>query len=154
MRVTEVGETLIPIYMSPSAEGLQGVIDAWHTQGSRYALTQAPSLLVICISRYTVNMGVAAKDVTPIPLVAQECVEVPVFLAADGLQVQTLSYRLQACIFHIGPCVTSGHYRAGLRVSGEWWLTDDNTLARPGGELGLEWQELMQGSYILCLAKQ
>ena len=139
--------------MSPCSVGLQGVIDAWHNQGSRYALTQAPSLLVICLSRYTVNMGVAAKDLTPVPLVAHESVEVPVFLAADGLQAQTFRYRLQACVFHIGPSVTSGHYRAGLSVDGEWWFTGDNTLARPGGELGLVWQELMHGSYVLCLAK-
>ena len=63
------------------------------------------------------------------------------------MQVQWELFRLVAVIEHIGETMNSGHYRALLRIEGQWWHTDDSCAA-----VAVEWSAAFERtSYLLML---
>ncbi len=102
------------------------MVDQWHADAEigLNAYTTAPLWLCLQLPRfYYRSPGWAIKQSHPYLL--SQCLKIPIFVTADNLVVQWMSYTVLACIQHHGPRPNEGHYTAVLRSRTQQWLFDD-----------------------------
>ncbi|CAE7815852.1 unnamed protein product [Symbiodinium sp. CCMP2592] len=131
----------LPVGMRVEGDApLQSIINRWHSaygDADVQALIAAPDILCIQLGRST-DTGKNLSNIT-----ISDAVHLSVF--AEGLQVDWFRYEVKSAVIHLGELMTSGHYRALLRVGSSWFYTDDNrrTTAPPsieGEEDQHKWQ--------------
>ena len=112
----------IALPVQGQAGTLQEAISAWHQQGSLHALCSHPDILLVYLARYVGN----GKSFTEITF--HDEVQVPVFV--QGMQIEWRVYRPVSAVLHFGATPVAGHYRSLLKISGQWFFTQDGVAAK------------------------
>ena len=144
---------ILPTFKAPdSPEGrenftpsLQQLLVRWRGQPAAvHAALMLPPLLPVQVGRFD-----AEGRKLDFRIRHSRHVHVPYFVDA-GLRTASKRYETVAVIYHLGPSVQQGHYRAILCVDGCMsYHTDDN---QPAMDISLSDQELVErGAYLFLL---
>lgn len=122
----ERGSTLQPIQLlNPRLTHLDAMVHDWMQQRGLQALATPPSILAIALPRFQESSAGYVKTLAPMQ-VLQPFLSFPAF-TGHGLTLQSLQYRLCACLIHDGLTQHSGHYRVILSAANDaWFLKDDH----------------------------
>ena len=147
--IEEAGSTMPLLLSVPLSAHCtpQALLDQWHAQAGFAGLLTAPSHLIVQLNRFGVEEESLQKSSCPVDITST--LSVPVF-DVDLVTTRQL-YRLHACIVHLGPHPTSGHYRAVLMSEDRRYYTDDHTTAKP--LLQKDAVQLSLNVYILIYSK-
>ena len=112
-RVMDVGGPHSPLAIEVSSPTLQGCIQAWHAQHYLHAVLRASVHVPIVLQRYAGSRCGPRKQTQPLNIQAGMTVCLPVFAGIE-LQAQWAEYQGSVVIEHVGPSLSSGHYRTFL----------------------------------------
>ena len=115
----------LPLSLIPTdACTLKDLVNVWHDPlGLCRALTQVGQGLCLALER-SLTLG-QAKLQTQVQI--PDTVRFPYFADLSG-NVAHATYEIVAVAYHIGPQITSGHYRAALKTTAGWLNYDDGRL--------------------------
>ena len=149
MCVEEAGSTMPLLLPTPLFAHCtpQHLLDTWHAQAGFAGLLTAPTHLIVQINRFATAEETISKSTCPVDIIST--LNVPVF-TVDLATTMTL-YRLHACILHLGPTPTSGHYRSVLYTDDRRYITDDNMVAK--SLLQKDAEQLSLNVYILLYSR-
>ncbi|CAE7245053.1 unnamed protein product [Symbiodinium sp. CCMP2592] len=111
--VTDTGYLRCPLMLHFPSTGLQSMIDTWHRQYARQALVAHSHLVMLQLCRYAGS----AKDRSPLPVHAGECVRLPVFTEPCSDAVRWEPFHVMWVVFHQGCNVSDKH-------TGAWQYQD------------------------------
>ena len=134
---------------------LQQQVDNWSSQYAVHALQVPCQLIMLHLKRYAQTSAGVTKDVSCIPVKADELLQVPVF--GSQLQRTYYTYQVVAMIFHTGSSLNSGHYQAALSAGEShfgskreaWFITDDGQPYHAASAAELE--HMSCNSYVIGL---
>ena len=143
---------LVRIPSSPASGcGLRDVMVNWcHGQEARHAFLTPPQCLCICLSRFKQEAEREIKLTTVVSL-RDRVVPLPVFDNKVDVEISTTPYEILGAIVHYGDTIQRGHYRAFLRSSARWLITDDDCLSRPATDSDI--LHLQSNWYLLWLQR-
>ena len=125
---------------------LQRLVIMWRNQASRHAMLSEPAWLPLQVCRFTPQGQKCHR-----PVQISEAVYLPSFVGGT-LQTTSTRYQLTAIIFHLGPSLLAGHYRAALCARGSIVsITDDGISSQTASEA--ETQLVYRNSYIFILRR-
>ncbi|CAE7909683.1 unnamed protein product, partial [Symbiodinium microadriaticum] len=143
---TDAGFT--PIFLPIPAGGtcLGDLCASWHEQAVPRGLLLAPAMLALIVGRW----DHASKNEQALEVAA--AIQLPVWEEGQSRTMHT--YRVEAGVYHIGPTIQAGHYRAFWYTPDRTgiWVSDDN--ARPQLAAASDRKGIREGSYVLFLTKQ
>ena len=105
------------------SRSLQALLNFWHQQEARHALSSAEPWLFVQLPRFAWSRGRARKTQQSYDFVTE--LQVPVFCEADSLEVRWVTYCLRAVIQHHGHSPAAGHYTVIQLGVQQHWLIDD-----------------------------
>ena len=107
---------------------LQDIIKSWHGIIAVQALHSAPAMIWIQLPRFVCQDGRVQKVKQRLRLgTSHRRIHLPVFSSSRDTSISWHEYQVNAVIYHIGPSVNEGHYRAMLfhpQVEGGWHTED------------------------------
>ena len=113
MCVTDSGTCAGTISVDPPLEGhwmLQDAINRWRLQAYVHAISEMPNWLILRINRFRQDASDGVSKIrSPMRWAAR--IHMPVF-NDSALSFSEVSFKLRACIVHIGDDAIRGHYRA------------------------------------------
>ncbi|CAE7783358.1 unnamed protein product [Symbiodinium sp. CCMP2592] len=125
--ITDSGTLLQAIPLHLPGANPQALVDKWHGQFSRHALTHHSGLVFLQLCRYTEG---ADKDKSVLRVRPGDSIVLPIFTQAVGLTARHETFQVAVIIYHLGETSTSGHYLTllGVRQSDRWdyYVSDDN----------------------------
>ena len=125
---------------------LQSLIIQWRNQASRHAMTDTPAWLVLQVSRFD---DAGCKLGTPVSI--SDAVYIPYF-TGDSLMTSSARYQVLAAVYHLGPSLLTGHYRAALCRAGVFqYVTDDGVSARATTDEDV--QQIQSNAYLFFVRK-
>ena len=155
LSVVDRGSAFSILALDVQSGTLQQQVDNWSSQYAVHALKVPCQLIMLHLKRYAQTSAGVAKDVSCIPVKADELLRVPIF--GSQLQRTYYTYQVVAMIFHTGSSLNSGHYQAALSA-GElhfgskreaWFITDDGQPYHAASAAALE--HMSCNSYVIGL---